>query len=120
MADFRVPISVSLDAFGVPATVTRPAPDHAPIATRGFWLSPRRDVDPFGSSRPKVAPRRVLVLPRTDVTLRDGSLAPAVPSLPSGTRIAAPLQLGGAALAWRFDGLDEEADVDEWRAIVKA
>lgn len=107
MSDFRVPIAVALEAFGVPATVTRPAPNNDPIVTTGFWMSPLQELDPYGRDRKRRDPRRVFVLPR-----------PTVPSLDRGAVIVAAEVAGDTELTWRVDGLEQTVDPDHWRAIV--
>jgi hypothetical protein len=98
-------------AHGVPATVTRPLPDDTPISTRGIWVTPglsRPFTDPlprdFALQRRE--PERVIALPRSEV-----------PTLPTGTRVDAPEQLGGAVRAWRVDAIDY-VDAAQYRAFV--
>ncbi len=43
----------------------------------------------------------------------------ALPTLPMGTLIVAPLEISQTARLWRVEGL-ERTDYDEWRAIVLA
>ncbi len=100
-------LSINMSAHGVAATVTRPSPDTIPISTRGIWLRPMDDAQPFGTSLKRVAPRRVMVLSRAEV-----------PTLPHGSLIAAPEITGGAVQAWRVDGFEQAADPDHWKAIV--
>lgn len=106
MGDLRPPIAAALSAFGVPATVTRPAPDTTPIHTTGIWLSPVLIDVPTGSDLQRTEVRRVFSVTRTDV-----------PTLPTGTRIDAAERLGNSVLAWRVDQL-AGSDADHVRAIV--
>ena len=107
MSDLRVPLAHALAAFGVPATVTRPAPDNTPIVTTGFWVSPLDEARPFGTDFQRREPRRVFVLPRATV-----------PTLPRGTTVLAPQMAGGAIVTWKVDGLTEAVDPDHWRAML--
>lgn len=100
-------LNLQLSAHGVAATVTRPTPDDTPISTRGIWLRPADDPQPYGTDLRRRDPRRVIALPRADV-----------PTLPRGTLVEAAEITGGAALTWRVDGFDQVAEVDHWRAIV--
>ena len=106
MADLRPPIDAALSAFGVPATVTRPAPDTTPIVTSGFWVSDLTEVDPFGHEFAKRDPRRVFVISRA-----------VVPIAPKGTEILAPELLGESPKRWVVDATDR-FDSDEIRVIV--
>lgn len=107
MGDRRVPLSSALAAFGLPATVTRPAPDDDPISTTGFWVSPLEETVPYGSDLPRRDPRRVFVLPRADV-----------PTINRGTLIEAAEFEGDTVKTWRVDGLDRSVDPDHFRVIV--
>jgi hypothetical protein len=107
MGDLRPGMAEALAAFGLPATVTRPAPDDAPIATTGFWTLALEESQPFGTDLRRREPRQVFVLPRSTV-----------PTLPRGTRIAASDLEGGAVKQWMVDGLDRAVDIDHWRAIL--
>jgi hypothetical protein len=83
--DARVAFEPLLDAFGVPATVTRPAPDNDPIETVGIWLLPHNMDEPIASGFQRREPVRVFALSKD-----------AVPTLPRNTRIEAPERAGGA------------------------
>lgn len=108
MSDLRVQMGPVLAAFGVPATVTRPAPDSTPVQTTGCWVSPLNDESlPMGKEMQRREPRRVFVMAK-DATL---------PTLPMNTLIQAPDELGGTPLLWRVDGRDR-VESDCWRAIV--
>jgi hypothetical protein len=107
VSDLRVPLDSALEAFGVPATVTRPAPDDTPIVTTGFWVSPLEETRPYGTDFQRRDPRRVFVLSRTTV-----------PTLPRGTKVLAPEVLDGLVMTWRVDGLDGAVAQDHWRAVL--
>jgi hypothetical protein len=107
VSDLRVPLEPLLSAFGVPATVTRPVPDDAPITTTGIWLQPLEETRPVGADFQRRDPRKVLALPRS-----------AVPTLPRATLIDAPEELGGAVKTWRVDGFERATESDLWRATV--
>jgi len=96
-----------MDAFGVPATVTRPAPDNTPISTDGFWLTEMDEQETFGQVGRR-QPRKVFVLTKS-----------VVPTAPRGTTIAAPELLGGPVLNWTVDKLAAVADPDHWRVVVE-
>lgn len=95
-------------AHGVDATVTRPAPDNAPIATTGIWVTaPLDEQQPHGTDLYRREPRRVMVLTRSTV-----------PTLPRGTSVIAPERQGGANKNWVVDEV-ERAEGDHFRAILK-
>lgn len=110
--DARPDLTVALDAFGVDATVIRPAPDDDPIATTVIWVPPKRRArtDEVYAYRNELesrqAERLVLGLPRSTV-----------PTAPIGTQIVAPPIAGGAAQTWRVEE-HERAEADEWRVVV--
>jgi hypothetical protein len=93
-----------MNAFGVPVTVTRPAPNNTPISTTGIWVLPAPDPVPMGGDLRRREPTHVLALSRADV-----------PTMPSATSITAPERLGGTVKTWKFDRFDSEADPDYWR-----
>jgi hypothetical protein len=99
-------MAAALSAFGVPATVTRPAPDNTPLATTGIWLSPVLIDVPPGSDLQRREMRRVFSVTRA-----------VVPTLPRGTRIDAAERSGDVVQAWRVDE-PAGADADHLRAIV--
>jgi len=104
--DLRVPLDPIFDAFGVPATVTRPVPDEFPIVTTGVWVSPEMVEAALGTDLSRTERQRMLALPTS-----------AVPTVPRGTRIDAPELLGGAVKPWRVDALGP-ADAEIHRVIV--
>ena len=100
-------LALNFNAHGVPATVTRPPPDGAPVVTSGIWLSrPVEEQLPVGTDFQRREPRRVMVLPR-DVLSR----------VPRGSLITAPEQLGGVVKTWRVDEFDR-TEADQWRVVV--
>lgn len=101
-------LDLTASAHGVVATVTRPAPDQAPIVTRGVWITtPLEEPRAFGSSFARSAPRRVFAINKS-----------AVPTLPNGTVIVAAERVGGSIKVWKVDGLDPQIIPEQWRAIV--
>jgi len=94
---------------GVTATVTRPAPDDTPVSTTGIWspFSPQQDDQPVGTDFRRREPRRVMALPRADLT-----------NVPRGTSVVAPESPGGTDKTWVVDGL-ERVEADTWRVILK-
>jgi hypothetical protein len=105
-ADLRVPMDPIVEAFGVPATVTRPAPEDTPIETTGVWVSPTLMEMPVGMDLQRAERRRIFSLRRD-----------AVPTVPRGTLIEAPERESDAVLRWRVNGI-EMADADHVRVIV--
>lgn len=108
MADARVPLDLAFDAFGLPVTVTRPAPDTSPVATTGVWLAPLLDERlPAGSDLQRREPRRVMAIARTSV----------LTSMKRNTLVSAPEELGGPDVLWRVDSLDR-VEFDHWRVVL--
>lgn len=105
MGDCRPSIAAALSAFGVPATVTRPAPDATPIPTTGIWTTPLAEVEPFGTDFQTLGARKVLAIARSAT----------LPSAPRGTVILAAESQGGVLKTWRVDGYDGPVRPDEMR-----
>ena len=101
-------LAANLAAHGVPATITRPAPDHAPIVTRVIWLTPLHDESmPVGRDYARRDARRVLAVPRAGC-----------PTLPRNTYIdAAEAPNGAQATRWQVDSI-EKASADHYQAAV--
>lgn len=94
--------------LGVPATVTRPAPNNTPIVTTVIWaVAPASDGQPYGSALHRVDSRKVMAISRSDV-----------PTLDNGTVIVAAEIDGDTAKTWVVDGI-ERTLADQWRAFVK-
>lgn len=107
MGDLRPSMGAALSAFGVPATVTRPAPaDTTPIITTIIWLSPVLIDSPGGGDFQRKDVRRVAALTRADV-----------PTAPRGTRIDAAERDGDPVQAWQVDE-PEVYDADHTRVVV--
>lgn len=102
-------MAVFLNAFGVAATVTRPAPDDDTIETIGIWVPPDT-VELPGSEFRRRDQIRILAF---DVD--------AVPTLPTGTLITAPERKGEAVKTWVVDGVApvNAIDADQLRVIVR-
>lgn len=94
-ADRRPAFSSAQTAFGVPATVTRPAPDDEPIETIVVWLPPIPNDAPAGFDLQRQDPKKVLSVPIADV-----------PTVPRRTVIEAPEVRNGEIKRWRVDGFD--------------
>src|SRR4051812_7503465 len=95
-----------MDAFGVAATVTRPAPNNSPIQTTVVWMGPS-DMDSGDPSFERREQRRQLSI-----------LKPAVDAAPIGTLISAPEYEDGPVKAWRVASC-LHARFDETRVIVE-
>ncbi len=95
MADLRVPFSVLQDAFGCPATVTRPAPEDTPISTTVVWSTPASPEMPAGGTFGRREVARSLSISKADV-----------PTVPRRTRIVAAEIDGGASQTWEVDGTE--------------
>jgi hypothetical protein len=95
-----------LSAFGVPATVTRPAPDDTPIDTTVAWVTSFADAMPGGQDFKRVERRRVLTLTRDDV-----------PTAPKNTVIVAPERAGEDDRTWKVHSTEQE-DADHIRVLV--
>lgn len=107
MSDIRVPMDPLFEAFGVPATVTRPEPDDTPIATSVIWESWPTEDAAGGFAVQRREPRRVLAM-RLDQ----------VPTVPRGTVIQAPEQAGAAIKRWKVDGFDRlETEIGRYIVI---
>ena len=85
---------------GLPATVTRPAPDDVPIATRVIWLTTETTGQPASGDFRRQDPRRIAVLMKAEV-----------PTVPLATRIEAAERPGIPVGRWQVDGyVDMRAD----------
>jgi hypothetical protein len=106
-ADIRPGLVPMLEAFGVPATVTRPAPNDTPIDTTALWIAPLpQDVPLGGGEFTRQEPRRVLALPLSEV-----------PTVPTKTLIEAPEALGLPTQTWIVDSIDR-IEYDHVRVMV--
>lgn len=92
-SDLRVPLGPVFSAFGVPATVIRPAPDDLPIEATGVWHPLPAMEGPGGLDFQRRGPQRVMAFQRSEV-----------PTLPTGSTVLAPETLDGVARTWRVDG----------------
>lgn len=93
--DLRVSVDPIFEAFGVAATVTRPAPEDTDIDTTVVWESPLTEAMPGAGEFSRQEWRRVMSL-RLDE----------VPTAPRGTIILAPEVKGGTIERWRVEGPD--------------
>ncbi len=101
-----VGIEAMVSVGGVPATVTRPAPDDTPIATSVLWITSSTDDAPTGSEFTRREVHEVVGLLKADV-----------PTLPRKTRIVAARQPGEASRTWFVDRVVVD-EPDLWRALV--
>jgi len=102
--DLRPPLTAAMDAFSVPVTVTPPG--GAPIATTGIWVAPDPEDQPIGRDYSVLEPRRVMSLPRDEVS-----------EVETGTVIVAVESIGGVSRNWQIDRI-QSADVDEFRVFL--
>lgn len=105
-AAWAVGVGVQFTTMGVPAVVTRPAPNDTPIETRLIWVNRSTPDVPDGSQATRRDPRRIAALKVADV-----------PAAPKGTRIVAPDTQDGTDRTWRVDGTDR-VDVDQVRVVL--
>lgn len=105
--DLRVPFDICQDAFGVPGSVTRPAPDDDPIDTVLVWSAPAPIDTPAQADYTRRAARRIIGISLDDV-----------PTVPTETIIVAPEALGGDIQTWKVDAIDR-LEFDHVRAIVR-
>lgn len=107
MLDLRVPTDPIFQAFGVSATVTRPAPDETPITTTVAWMTPQTVDGLIGGSITRREARRIAAL-RLDE----------VPTVPRGTLIDAPEELGGEVKRWFVESVDRiEPDLGRYVVV---
>src|SRR5687768_6519968 len=99
-------VDLNFEAHGVPATVTRPAPNNTPITMRVIWMTPVTAGGPRAMDFQRNEALRIIALKRSEV-----------PTVPKGTLIDAPPKAGEAAQLWRVDGFDRE-EADQKRVIV--
>lgn len=108
-----------LEAFGLPATVSRLAPDDSPIATAGYWLQPETPTAPFGSDLQRLDNRRVFVLPKRDVWVpRLNMIARGVPHAAKGGIVNVAEEEGGTVKNWVIDGY-ERTESDNLRLYLR-
>lgn len=101
-------LGINQAVHGVTATITRPAPDQAPITTTVIWtVEPVSDTQPYGTDLRRGDSRKVLTLSKADV-----------PTVPRGTVVVAAEIDGESAKTWVIDGI-ERALADQWRVFVK-
>jgi hypothetical protein len=101
-------LDITFSNMGVPATVTRPAPDNTPVSTSGIWLEPEDETQPFGTDFQNRGARKVMAFARTA----------ALANAPRGTVIAAAELAGGTVKNWRVDGYARSVTADEMRLIL--
>ncbi|MDP1570344.1 MAG: hypothetical protein Q8L86_10095 [Vicinamibacterales bacterium] len=101
-------VGANFGVYGVPATVTRPAPDNAPVTctviNRVEQLQERR---PFGGDFQKREGRRVMSFRKSEIATQ----------LPRGTTVVAPERKGGADKTWVIDSVDR-VDAYCWHMVV--
>src|SRR3954468_6638707 len=88
-------VEVNFNTHGVPAQVTRPAPDDTVIATRVIWLTPGVDQLPSGAGFGRVGPTHLMA-----IRLDEGG------TVPLGTLVMAAPQGGAVAVGWKVDGIE--------------
>lgn len=93
-------------AFGVPATVTRPAPDNAPITTSIAWVNTTTDALPAGIDLQRAEHMKLMSISLIDV-----------PSVPRNTVVVAPEIKGGEDKTWQVESTIART-FDEVRVLV--
>src|SRR5689334_23375901 len=104
--DARVAMSAVMRAFGVPATVTRPAPNDAPITTTVAWVNATTDALPDGLDLQRAEHMKLLAISLTDV-----------PTVPRHTVIVTPEIKGGPNKTWQVESTLSR-QFDEVRVLV--
>lgn len=100
-------LDLNFSAHGVPATVTRPAPDNAPLSTRVIWVTPITEVAPEGGGFQRREPIRIASFRRDEV-----------PTVPRGTTFVAAAKMGDAEeLTWLVEEIDQ-VNPDNTRVVV--
>lgn len=101
-------VDVNFDVHGVPATVTRPAPNDTPVSctviNRVESLQERR---PFGGDFQKREGRRVMSFKKEDFATQ----------LERNTSVVAPERKGGADKTWVVDSIDR-VDAYCWHMVI--
>jgi hypothetical protein len=105
--DLRPPLGPIFAALGVPATVTRPAPDNAPIETTGVWISPDTMEFPVGTDFQRKERQYLIAFMRREV-----------PTVPRASVVVAPKVLDGPRFQWLADGVARADDPDMHYVIV--
>lgn len=113
--DFRVPMAVLFDAFGVDAVVTWPESGSEPIATTVVWLGPDQVLNPIGLDDQRFQPNFQRRDPLLILALRRDEVS----SVPRGTRIVAPALNGDIDETWMVDGTVAEDAQHVKVAVVK-
>lgn len=94
--------------MGLAITVTRPAPHDTPVETRGIWLTPQTESNPFGADLSRRDPRKTLAVPRSTT----------LSSATKGTLIEAAETDAGDVKTWRVEGYAQPVTIDEMRLLV--
>jgi len=113
--DFRVPMSVIFDAFGVDAIVTLPDSGSEPIETTVAWLAPDQVLNPIGLDDQRFQPNFQRRDPLLILALRKDD----VESVPVGTRIVAPALDGDIDETWKVDGIIAQDSEHHKVAVLK-
>jgi hypothetical protein len=101
-------VDANFGVYGVPATITRPAPDDTPVSgTVILRVESLPEQRPFGQDFQRREGRRVLSVRRDDFAA----------ALPRGTTVVAPERKGGTDKTWTVEG-QERADAYCWHHIV--
>lgn len=102
----RLALDLNFSAHGVPAVVTRPAPDDIAIETRVIWMTTTAEDQAAGGDYTRRDPHRVMVLRRDQVA-----------TAPRGTVILAPEKADDTPVSWVIDAHDK-TEADQHRVIV--
>ena len=95
---------INFSTLGFDVTVTLEGEE--PVDGRGIWMRPDTELQPAGADYQVVSVKRVLAI-RSNV----------IPRIPTGTRITAPITVGGATAYWVTDGMSQ-VEEDHQRVVV--
>lgn len=104
--DLRPNVSAELEAFGVPATITRKA--GGTVTTTGIWLEPQAESLPVGHTIADADPMRVFAVPRSEVL-----------TMSRGDTVAAAEVLGRPARTFKFVRFAEASDPEFWYLLLE-
>lgn len=87
-------LEVNFSAHGVPAQITRPAPDDTVIPTSVIWVPTENQQLPAGAGFGRVGPTHLMAIRLDEVA-----------TVPTGTVVLAPEPGATTAVGWKVDGI---------------